>query len=504
MKRSFLKLLSLGGIGLIGVAAGIILASHFNWMGRTIAESNGANLTADPPSIPREAIEPGLALQKAFTTVSNAVIPSVVNISTTSLITTHPNPLFNDPFFRQFFGAPFGPGGTPQKHVERSLGSGFIISRDGYIVTNSHVVKHATKVTVMLSDKTSYRATVVGKDPMTDVAVIRIHPKSSLPVIQWGESHSVSVGTIVLAMGSPFGLTQSVTMGIVSALKRSNMGIEQYENFIQTDAAINPGNSGGPLVNLEGQVIGMNTAIYTTNGGYEGIGFAIPADMVRQVLKDLMTKGKVVRGWLGVSIQDVTPVIAKQFHLAKRNGVLVSDVLPGSPASQAKMKRGDVITALNGQNVLDTNDLRLRISQTTPGTDVTVTVVRNGHEKDLTVKVGELPEKLSMMGGPRSAPDTSHLDNVLNGIEVLDLNGDIRGQLNLPGSVEGVVIQGVAPGSPAEATGIRRGDIIQEIDRHPVRNLRAYYGLARHIGKKDNVLLTILRDGRHSYVSLSP
>ncbi|MCL5259130.1 MAG: trypsin-like peptidase domain-containing protein, partial [Nitrospirae bacterium] len=190
-----------------------------------------ADPSPDPPVIHKKDIEAGLALQKAFVTVSNAVIPSVVNISTTSLITTHQNPIFNDPFFRQFFGTPFNHGGgPPQKHVERSLGSGFIISKDGYIVTNYHVIKHATKVTVVLSDKTSYRAKVVGKDPMTDVAVIRIHPKHDLPVIRWGSSRDVSVGTIVLAMGSPFGLTQSITMGIVSALKRSNMGIEQYEN----------------------------------------------------------------------------------------------------------------------------------------------------------------------------------------------------------------------------------------------------------------------------------
>ncbi|MHB8543645.1 MAG: DegQ family serine endoprotease [Leptospirales bacterium] len=503
MKNSIRKTITMGAIGLAGLAVGITIASHFNWMGKTVAKSGNP----DPPSISQKAIEPGLALQKAFVTVSDAVIPSVVNISTTSLITTHPNPIFNDPFFRQFFGGPFNHGGggaTPQKHVERSLGSGFIISKDGYIVTNYHVIKHATKVTVVLSDKSSYRATVIGKDPMTDVAVIRIHPKHSLPVIQWGSSRSVSVGTIVLAMGSPFGLTQSVTMGIVSALKRSNMGIEQYENFIQTDAAINPGNSGGPLVNLEGEVIGMNTAIYTTNGGYEGIGFAIPVDMVKRVLNDLMTKGKVVRGWLGVSIQNVTLVIAKQFHLPGHKGVLVSDVLPDSPASRSGMKRGDVILALNGQDVVDANDLRLRVSQIPPGTDAELSIIRNGHKKKVTVKVGELPEKLSMMGGQAPVPGNTHFNNVLNGIDVSNLDNEIRGQLNIPDSVSGVIIQGIAPGSQAEATGLKRGDIIQEIDRHPVRNVHSYIKIARHIGKTENVLLTIIRNGRHSYVSLSP
>lgn len=499
MKTPIRKILSTGIIGLAGIVAGITLGALFNLSGKALADPS-----PDPPVIHKKDIEPGLALQKTFVTVSNAVIPSVVNISTTSLITTHRNPIFNDPFFRQFFGTPFNHGAPPQKHVERSLGSGFIISKDGYIVTNYHVIKHATKVTVVLSDKSSYRATVVGKDPMTDVAVIRIHPKNDLPVIQWGSSRDVSVGTIVLAMGSPFGLTQSVTMGIVSALKRSNMGIEQYENFIQTDAAINPGNSGGPLVNLQGEVIGMNTAIYTTNGGYEGIGFAIPVDMVRRVLKDLMTKGKVVRGWLGVSIQNVTPVIAKQFRLPGHTGILVSDVLPNSPAKKAGMKRGDVILALNGQKVVDANDLRLRVSQISPGTDAELSIIRDGHRRNITVRVGELPAKLSMMGGAEPEKSPSHFDNVLNGIMVMDLNRDIRGQLNIPENTRGVVISSIAPGSLAEASGLKRGDVIEEINRHPVPTVRAYIRAARHIGRNENVLLTVVRDGHHSYVSLSP
>ncbi len=490
-------------VGIVSLTcAGLILSFSASLKGNTSAI---ADPSPDPPVIHKKDIEAGLALQKAFVTVSNAVIPSVVNISTTSLITTHQNPIFNDPFFRQFFGTPFNHGGgPPQKHVERSLGSGFIISKDGYIVTNYHVIKHATKVTVVLSDKSSYRAKVVGKDPMTDVAVIRIHPRHDLPVIQWGSSRDVSVGTIVLAMGSPFGLTQSITMGIVSALKRSNMGIEQYENFIQTDAAINPGNSGGPLVNLKGEVIGMNTAIYTTNGGYEGIGFAIPVDMVRRVLKDLMTKGKVVRGWLGVSIQNVTPVIAKQFRLPGHRGVLVSDVLPDSPAKKAGMKRGDVILGLNGQNILDANDLRLRVSQISPGTDAVLSIIRDGRRRNLTVQVGELPSKLSMMGGAEPEKSPSHFDNVLNGIMVMDLNHDIRGQLNLPNNTRGVVISAIAPGSLAEASGLKRGDVIQEINRRSVTSVHAYIRMARHIGKSENVLLTVLRDGHHSYVSLSP
>ncbi len=457
-----------------------------------------------PAPISREAVAPGLALQNVFVTVSKAVIPSVVNISTTSVVTAKPqNPFMNDPFFRQFFGN-HGPGGAPQKHVERSLGSGFIISRDGYIVTNYHVVKHATKVTVVLSDKSSYRATVVGKDPMTDVAVIRIHPKHDLPVVSWGDSKKVSVGTIVLAMGSPFGLTQSITMGIVSALKRSNIGIEQYENFIQTDAAINPGNSGGPLVDLRGQVIGMNTAIYTTNGGYEGIGFAIPAEMVRQVVSDLRTKGRVVRGWLGVSIQNISPVIERQFRLTSKKGVLVSDILPDGPASHAGFKRGDVIVSLDGHQVQDANDLRLRVSRITPGTKVTIGIIRNGESKDLPVRIGELPANIAMAGNHSEKPSSPKFNNVLNGIVITDITTEMRQQLNLPGHLEGVIIEGVASGSVAESAGLRRGDIIVEMNRHSIHSVREYIRIAKKIKKDQDVVLSVLRDGRYSYVPLSP
>jgi serine protease Do len=455
--------------------------------------------------VPEKEIAAGLALQKTFEAVSKAVLPAVVNISTTSLVSASPHmpPMFDDPFFKRFFGNPFGQGGAPQKHVERSLGSGFIISSDGTIVTNNHVVKNATKVTVLLSNKKSYQAKVIGTDPMTDIAVIKIDPRTPLPVVTWGDSKNVDVGTIVLAMGSPFGLTQSVTMGIVSALKRSNMGIEQYENFIQTDAAINPGNSGGPLVNLRGEVVGMNTAIYTTNGGYEGIGFAIPVTMVRQVVQDLMTKGKVVRGWLGISIQNVTPVIAKQFGLKKTSGVLVSDVLPGSPAEKARLKRGDVVVALNGTSVEDANDLRMHVARIAPGKTAELTIVRSGETRKIDVRVGELPRKLAM-NTPQGNGSAGNFKNVLKGLRVMSLNSDIRSQLGIPSSVRGVIIQAVQPGSAVEVAGLRRGDVVIEVDRKPVRSLSDFVRIARHIPENAEVLLTILHDGRHSYVSVSP
>jgi len=457
--------------------------------------------------VPEKDVAPGLALQKSFEAVSKAVLPAVVNISTTALVSSQPHlpPMFDDPFFKRFFGTPFGNGNgqAPQKHVERSLGSGFIISSDGTIVTNNHVVKNATKVTVLLNNRKSYQAKVLGTDPMTDIAVIKINARTPLPTVTWGDSKNVDVGTIVLAMGSPFGLTQSVTMGIVSALKRSNMGIEQYENFIQTDAAINPGNSGGPLVNLRGEVVGMNTAIYTTNGGYEGIGFAIPVTMVRQVVQDLIVKGKVVRGWLGISIQNVTPVIAKQFGLKKNTGVLVSDVLPGSPAETARLKRGDVITALNGSSVEDANDLRMHVARITPGKVATLTLVREGKTRTLDVTVGELPKKLAMNQG-RHEGSAGNFKNVLRGLRVLDINGEIRQQLGLSENVHGVIVQAVQSGSAVEAAGLRRGDIIVEVDRKPVRSVREFVHQARKIPADTEVLLTVLHDGRHSYVSVSP
>ncbi len=456
--------------------------------------------------VPEKEVAAGLALQKTFEAVSKVVLPAVVHISTTSLVATqqHMPPMFDDPFFKRFFGNPFGPGGgAPQKHVERSLGSGFIIGSDGTIVTNNHVVKNATKVTVLLSNKKSYQAKVIGTDPMTDIAVIKINPRSPLPVVTWGDSKNVVVGTIVLAMGSPFGLTQSVTMGIVSALKRSNMGIEQYENFIQTDAAINPGNSGGPLVNLRGEVVGMNTAIYTTNGGYEGIGFAIPVTMVRQVVQDLLTKGKVIRGWLGISIQNVTPVIAKQFGLKKTSGVLVSDVLPGSPAEKAHLKRGDVVVALNGMPVEDANDLRMHVARIAPGKTATLKIVRSGETRTIDIQVGELPRKLAMNTRPNEG-SSGNFKNVLRGLRVMDLTSDIRDQLGIPSNVHGVIIQAVRPGSAVEVSGLRRGDIVIEVDRKPIRSVSDFVRIARHIPENSEVLLTILHDGRHSYVSVSP
>ena len=495
--KSGLKILTLVAL-LTGLVMGIPSPS---------AIALAASAPNGDPLVPEKDVAAGLALQKSFEAVSRAVLPAVVNISTTALVSTSPHlpPMFDDPFFKRFFGNPFGPGGgqAPQKHVERSLGSGFIISSDGTIVTNNHVVKNATKVTVLLSNKKSYQAKVIGTDPMTDIAVIKINSRTPLPVVTWGDSKNVDVGTIVLAMGSPFGLTQSVTMGIVSALKRSIMGIEQYENFIQTDAAINPGNSGGPLVNLRGEVVGMNTAIYTTNGGYEGIGFAIPVTMVRQVVQDLITKGKVVRGWLGISIQNVTPVIAKQFDLKKNAGVLVSDVLPGSPAEAARLKRGDVITALNGMAVEDANDLRMHVARIPPGKIASLTVVRSGKTIHIDVKVGELPKKLAMNNRHREG-STGNFNNVLKGLRILDLNGEIRQQLGLSSNVHGVVIQAVQPGSAVEAAGLRRGDIIVEIDRKPVRSVSAFVRIARRIPSDAEVLLTILHDGRHSYVSVSP
>ena len=502
VKRSFLRVARM----LAGGAAVLAIGACFP--GAPGAGVAMADTEASAARVPEQQVAAGLALQKTFEAVSKAILPAVVNISTTSLVSTTPRmpPMFDDPFFKKFFGGPFGPGGgapAPRKHVERSLGSGFVISSDGTIVTNNHVVKNATKVTVLLSNKKSYQARVIGTDPMTDIAVIKINPSEPLPVVTWGDSRTVDVGMIVLAMGSPFGLTQSVTMGIVSALKRSNMGIEQYENFIQTDAAINPGNSGGPLVNLRGEVVGMNTAIYTTNGGYEGIGFAIPVTMVRQVVQDLITKGKVVRGWLGISIQNVTPVIVKQFGLKKNSGVLVSDVLPGSPAEKSRLKRGDVVTKVDGIDVEDANDLRMHVARIVPGKVTILTIVRAGETRTVDVRVGELPKKLAMNRRSEEG-STGHFNNVLKGMRVLDLNSEIRQQLNLGPDVHGIIIQAIQQGSAVEVAGLRRGDIVVEIDRKPVRSVSDFVRIARRIPKDAEVLLTILHDGRHSYVSVSP
>jgi serine protease Do len=305
-------------------------------------------------------------------------------------------PFFNDPFFRQFFGGESGAQSqVPRERREESLGSGVIVSPDGYILTNNHVIDGATDITVFLPDKREFKAQVIGRDSKTDIAVIKI-PASKLPAVTLGDSSHLQVGDYVLAIGDPFGVGETVTNGIVSATGRNGLDIENYEDFIQTDAPINPGNSGGALVNARGELVGINTAILSANGGgNEGVGIAIPIDMARYVMEQILKQGKVVRGWMGISIQELTPSLARAFDVSQPHGALVGDVDPKGPAAESGLKRGDVILALNSEPIAGPNELRLRVSEMTPGTVVHLLVMRNGKQQDISVKLAELPEKLS-------------------------------------------------------------------------------------------------------------
>ncbi|HET7535460.1 MAG TPA: Do family serine endopeptidase [Candidatus Didemnitutus sp.] len=373
---------------------------------------------------------------------------------------------FNDPMLRQFFG-----NRAPEMRTEpmAGVGSGVIISADGYIVTNNHVVENADTLTVALSDGREFSAKVVGRDPLTDIAVVKVDAKD-LPAITIADSTQIEVGDRVLAIGNPFGIGETVTSGIVSALGR-RVGIladvQGYENFIQTDAAINPGNSGGALVDLDGRLVGINTAILSHSGGFQGVGLAVPSDMVSQVAGSLVAHGKVVRGYLGVNIQNITPALAESFSLKNREGALVSGVTPDSPAAKAGLKEGDVITAVNGKRVVDSTGLQLAVSALAPDTKLTLEVMRNGQTEHITATTGDRPN--SNLVARNDAQDGDD-EGVLNGVGVADLDRDARQQMNIPARVVGAVITEVAPDSAAARAGLRAGDVILDINGHKVDN----------------------------------
>jgi serine protease Do len=445
------------------------------------------------PSVPRQIMETG----RAFSDIVNAVSPSVVNISTTKVVRKETGPFFDDPFF-DFFN-PFHDFGAPKKWKERSLGSGVIVSPDGYIITNNHVVEKADEIKVTLFDKRVFKGRIVGSDPKTDVAIIRIDA-SNLPVLSWGNSDKLQVGEFVLAIGSPYGLSNTVTMGIISAVGRANVGIADYEDFIQTDAAINPGNSGGPLVNITGELIGINTAIFSRTGGYQGIGFAVPSNMVRLVMDQLIQKGKVTRGWIGVTIQELTPELAQQFGLKKSKGALVSDIVKDSPAAKAGINRGDIIVECNGKEVKDVSSLRNLVSQSKAGSNIALKILRSGKELTVQVNVLELPREVAEV-----VPDTLPNDSeakVLTGLAVMDLSREIIRQLGFSREEKGVVVVRVEPGSPADEAEIKKGDIIKEINKREIDNLATYNKVLTSLKRNESMLLFINRGGKRFYVIL--
>jgi serine protease Do len=450
-----------------------------------------------------------------FAPVVKEVLPNVVNISSSKVVKTPrnqmqmPEGMEQDPFFQQFFGQgqQFGGRGQgrggnapdmPQKQREQSLGSGVIVSPEGYILTNNHVVDGATDVKVTLSDKREFKAAVVGTDPKTDIAVLKLTGEKFSP-ITLGDSTKVQVGDYALAIGDPFGVGQTVTMGIVSAKGRGNLGIEDYEDFIQTDAPINPGNSGGALVNDRGELVGINTAILSHgSGGNEGIGFAIPINLARNVMGQIIDHGKVTRGYIGVVIQPITPNMSKALNLDKLQGALVSDVSPKGPAKDAGVQRGDVILAINGNTVNDSNDLRNTISMMPPGQTVKLTINRSGSTKDIDVKLGELP--LSKEEAANDSDNGSSKES-MKGITVETLDSDTAQQLQLPEATKGVVVTGVDPSSAAADSGLRKGDVIQEVNHQPVKNA-AEFEAAMSKSEKNGALLLVNRGGTTVFVAL--
>jgi serine protease Do len=483
-----MNLSSKSGVGLFSAVAGalaVITVFHFASWGE------GTELAVNVQTTP---INREVKLGTSFAPVIKKAAPSVVNIYTTRLVHMRlfRSPLFNDPFFRQFFGDQFGPEVTRK---ELSLGSGVIVSPDGYILTANHVVEGADEVKVKVGDKKEYTARIIGTDPPTDVAVLKIDAKD-LSAITLADSDQMEVGDVVLAIGNPYGLSRTVTMGIVSALGRSGLrGFNQYQDFIQTDAPINPGNSGGALVDAEGRLVGINTAIKSSSAGNEGIGFAVPINLARYVMERLISGGKVVRASLGVLWpQDLTPELAEAFKLPNQNGALIGDVAPNSPAQKAGIKSGDVIIAFNGKNVSDAHSLQLLVSECSPGSRATIKLLRDGEVKTVTVTFAELRHEVAKNVNDQnnnSSPDKSKTD-ALDGVTFTDLDRQVREQLNIPGNLPGALVVEVDPDSNSADAGLQRGDLIVEINRQRVRNAEDAGSLCR-LAKGNQILLKIWR-----------
>ncbi|OLD38347.1 MAG: hypothetical protein AUI21_07545 [Nitrospirae bacterium 13_1_40CM_2_62_10] len=376
------------------------------------------------------------------------------------------------------------------------MGSGVIVTPDGHIITNNHVIDGARELTVTLPDKREFKGKVIGTDPKTDLALIKVEARE-LPYVAWGDSSKLQVGEYVLAVGNPFGLNSTVTLGIVSALGRGRMGITQYEDFIQTDAAINPGNSGGALVNARGELVGINTAIFSQTGGYQGVGFAVPASMAQPVYDSLVKTGKVVRGYLGVGIQEVTQDLAKSFGLTQTQGALVSDVNEDSPAEQAGIKQGDVIIGYQGSSVQDPVALQRSVTRTPIGTKAAVKVARNGNEMDLTVTIGEQPDSTKV-----AMAEQGSSDHPLAGVAVQELDRQTARELGFTKKTQGVVVMDVEPDSPASQAGLTSGDVIREINRQPVKSLKDYEKITSSLKKDQQVLLLINRKGASLFLTV--
>lgn len=494
MKKAF-RGLTFGLVAVSFLLIGLIVASNFSLTPDTQARTE-ALWTEGTEKAPSG--QPG-----SFADLAEKFSPAVVNISTATVVkegeVQHPfggedspfKDFFGDEFFKRFFGD------RPQRPFKKnSLGSGFIINSDGYIITNNHVVDGADEVVVILEEGDEYPAKILGTDEKTDLALIKIEPKNGLPTCRLGNSDKARVGDWVLAIGNPFGLGHTVTAGIISA-KGRELGAGAYDDFIQTDAAINPGNSGGPLFDTAGNVVGINSAIYTRSGGNQGIGFAIPINLAKAIVSQLEEKGSVTRAWLGVLIQQITPEIQESLELKTREGALVADVVQDGPAAKAGIQRGDVIVRFNGQEVESQHELPTMVAYLPVGSEVKVVVLRDGKEKTIQVTLEEMTDE-AVASGP-AAEDKKVKEEI--GFTAQDLTPEIVEQMNLE-SADGALISSVEPGSAAAEAGLRRGDVILEVDRKKIDNVKALSEVLEKTRDKKSVLFLINRSGRTIFIAV--
>jgi serine protease Do len=490
LNSAWQKSLGLAGMGVL--VGGLLFGSWNNPVPSLAHETESEERLHAP--------DPANFQKGGFSDIAQKVTPAVVNITVSKQAAVPLSGLPFDPM-KEFFGLPGKPGSPPRHDQDpgpemQGAGSGVIVSADGYVLTNNHVVEGAKEITVTLPDNREFSGTVVGLDPQTDLAVIKVEA-SDLPFVQWGDSSTLQVGEYVLAVGNPFGLNSTVTLGIVSALGRGGMGITQYEDFIQTDAAINPGNSGGALVNTQGELVGINTAIFSRSGGYQGVGFAVPTKLAKPIYFSLVKTGSVVRGFLGVGIQAVTPDLAASFQLDKAQGALVTNVMPGSPADQAGIQRGDVIVEYEGQDVMDPRTLQGQVVGTVVGNQITLVVMREGEKVTLRPVIREQnkPTKVA-----RANPMKQ--DGPFAGVAVQDLDSRMAQQLGIAEEVSGVVVMEVTPGSHAERAGLTQGDVISEINREPVSSERDFIQVVSHLEKQQDTLIFIHRGKGALYLTV--
>ncbi|MGD8353106.1 MAG: DegQ family serine endoprotease [Pseudomonadota bacterium] len=494
MKSTF-RGITIGIVAVSCLVVGLIVASNLSLTPNTEARTDSLWTEGK--------MSASVGQPSSFADLAEELSPAVVNISTATVVTEgqaqHPfggenspfRDFFGDEFFKRFFGD------QPQRPFKKqSLGSGFIINSDGYIITNNHVVAEADEIVVVLAEGDEYPAKVLGRDEKTDLALIKIEPKDGLPTCRLGDSDKARVGDWVFAIGNPFGLGHTVTAGIISA-KGRDIGAGAYDDFIQTDAAINPGNSGGPLFDTAGNVVGINSAIYSRSGGNQGIGFAIPINLAKSIVSQLEEKGSVTRAWLGVLIQQITPEIQESLDLKDRQGALVADVVKGGPAEKAGIHRGDVIVKFNGQEVENQHELPAMVAFLPVGETVKVVVVREGKEKTFTVTLEEMTDEKAV-----STPDSE--DKMMKedlGFTAQNLTPEIAEQLKLDVKT-GVIISSIQPGSPAEEAGLRMRDVILEVDRNKVENVEDLSAYLEKTKDKKSVLFLVDRGGRTLFIAV--